>query len=111
LTQAVAWFDEPHRIAGSERILTDDTIWLDLVALGYDPTREVLWHFKVDLDKEVNQQLTHGWHDLAYVVSTPTVRRTAGGLPTVSAALRNSRVVVAFGSGDDRVEIREISRP
>ena len=111
LTQAAAWFDDPHRIAGSERILTDDTIWLDLVALGYDPTREVLWHFKVDLDKEVKQQLTHGWQDLDYVVSTPTIRRTAGGLPTVSAALRNSRVVVAFGSGDDRVEIREISRP
>ena len=111
LIQAAAWFDDPHRIAGSVRILTDDTIWLDLVALGYDPTREVLWHFKVDLDREVKQQLTHGWQDLAYVVSTPTIRRTAGGLPTVSAALRNSRVVVAFGSGDDRVEIREISRP
>ena len=81
LTQAVAWFDDPHRIAGSERILTDDTIWLDLVALGYDPTREVLWHFKVDLDRAVNQQLTHGWHDLAYVGVHPDRPQDGGRAP------------------------------
>ena len=90
--------------------MTDDTVWLDLVKLGYDPKRQILWHYKVDLDREVHQQLANGWRDIDYIVSTPTVRRTAPDLPTVAAALQNSRVVATFGNGDDRVEIRKVTR-
>lgn len=109
--EAVAWFKGQRSVDAEQRILTDDSIWLDLVALGYDPKRDVLWHYKVDLDAEVRQQLVHGWRDLDFVVATPTLRRTASGLPTVAAALKNSRVVAVFGRDDDRVEIREIIRP
>ena len=109
-TLTVSWFKGTHT-ANGDRILTDDTIWLDLVGLGYDPNREVFWHYKVDLDKDVGRQLPEGWRDVSFVVATPTVRRTADELPTVAAALENSRVVAVFGRGDDRVEIREVNRP
>jgi 4-amino-4-deoxy-L-arabinose transferase-like glycosyltransferase len=107
--QTVLWFKR-QGVTSERRILTDDTVWLDLVKLGYDPKRQILWHYKVDLDREVHQQLANGWRDLDYIVSTPTVRRTAPDLPTVAAALQNSQVVAAFGNGDDRVEIRKITR-
>jgi 4-amino-4-deoxy-L-arabinose transferase-like glycosyltransferase len=106
--QAVSWFKH-HGATPERRILTDDTIWLDLVERGFDPKRQVLWHYKVDLDAEVHQLLTDGWRDLDFIVSTPTVRRTAPDLPTVAAALQNSRVVAVFGNRDDRVEIREVN--
>ncbi|NUP16351.1 MAG: phospholipid carrier-dependent glycosyltransferase [Streptomyces sp.] len=90
------------------RVLVDDALWLDLVHAGYEPGRGVIWFYKADLDPAVTKTMPRGWKDLDYVVASPTVRRDAVDLPNVKAAIEHSEPVAVFGSGEDRVEIRQI---
>jgi hypothetical protein len=52
--------------------------------------------------------MPRGWKDLDYVVASPTVRRDAVDLPNVKAAMEHSKPVAVFGTGADRIEIRQI---
>ncbi|MFD3584022.1 ArnT family glycosyltransferase [Streptomyces sp. NPDC058683] len=91
------------------RVLVDDALWLDLVHQGYRPGLGAIWFYKADLDPAVTKTMPHGWRDLDYVVASPTVRRDARDLPNVRAALQHSAPVATFGTGDDRIEIRQIA--
>lgn len=108
--QAAAWLgsqvDDPART----RVLLDDALWLDAVHRGYEPGLGAIWFYKADLDPAVTKTLPHGWRDIDYVVSSPTVRRDAVNLPNVKAALEHSTAVAVFGSGEDRIEIRRTDR-
>lgn len=108
--QAAAWLgsevDDPART----RVLVDDALWLDAVHHGFEPGPGAIWFYKADLDPAVTRTLPHGWRDIDYVVSSPTVRRDAADLPTVRAALEHSTVVAVFGAGEDRIEIRRTDR-
>ncbi|MFJ6083884.1 ArnT family glycosyltransferase [Streptomyces sp. NPDC092369] len=90
------------------RVLVDDALWLDLVHEGYQPGLGVIWFYKADLDPAVTKTMPHGWKDIDYVVASPTVRRDAVDLPNVKAAIEHSTPVATFGTGDDRIEIRQI---
>jgi len=90
------------------RVLVDDALWLDLVHDGYRPGLGVIWFYKADLDPAVTKTMPHGWKDLDYVVASPTVRRDAVDLPNVKAAIEHSTPVATFGTGADRIEIRQI---
>ncbi|MGW3287388.1 ArnT family glycosyltransferase [Streptomyces sp. NPDC001002] len=90
------------------RVLVDDALWLDLVHQGYQPGLGVIWFYKADLDPAVTKTMPHGWKDIDYVVASPTVRRDAVDLPNVKAAIEHSTPVATFGTGDDRIEIRQI---
>ncbi|MFH8495512.1 ArnT family glycosyltransferase [Streptomyces coeruleorubidus] len=90
------------------RVLVDDALWLDLVHQGYRPGLGVIWFYKADLDPAVTKTMPRGWKDLDYVVASPTVRRDAADLPNVKAAMEHSDPVATFGTGPDRIEIRQI---
>ena len=90
------------------RVLVDDALWLDLVHAGYEPGLGVIWFYKADLDPAVTKTMPRGWKDLDYVVASPTVRRDAVDLPNVKAAIEHSKPVAVFGTGADRIEIRQI---
>jgi hypothetical protein len=90
------------------RVLVDDALWLDLVHAGYRPGLGAIWFYKADLDPAVTKTMPHGWKDLDYVVASPTVRRDAADLPNVKAAIQHSTPVAVFGTGADRIEIRQI---
>ncbi|MDG9712044.1 ArnT family glycosyltransferase [Streptomyces sp. DH10] len=90
------------------RVLVDDALWLDLVHQGYRPGLGVIWFYKADLDPAVTKTMPRGWKDLDYVVASPTVRRDAADLPNVKAAMEHSAPVATFGTGPDRIEIRQI---
>ncbi|OUD03458.1 ArnT family glycosyltransferase [Streptomyces swartbergensis] len=90
------------------RVLVDDALWLDLVHQGYRPGLGVIWFYKADLDPAVTKTMPRGWKDLDYVVASPTVRRDAADLPNVKAAMEHSAPVATFGTGADRIEIRQI---
>ncbi|MEU5093367.1 phospholipid carrier-dependent glycosyltransferase [Streptomyces sp. NPDC020996] len=90
------------------RVLVDDALWLDLVHQGYRPGLGVIWFYKADLDPAVTKTMPRGWRDLDYVVASPTVRRDAVDLPNVKAAIEHSTPVATFGTGPDRIEIRQI---
>ncbi|MFI6250574.1 ArnT family glycosyltransferase [Streptomyces sp. NPDC051016] len=107
--QASKWLGSKVAHPADTRVLVDDALWLDLVHQGYRPGLGVIWFYKADLDPAVTKTLPHGWRDLDYVVASPTVRRDARDLPNVKAALRHSTPVAVFGTGDDRIEIRQIA--
>ncbi|MFE7275415.1 ArnT family glycosyltransferase [Streptomyces sp. NPDC057623] len=90
------------------RVLVDDALWLDLVHAGYEPGLGAIWFYKADLDPAVTKTMPRGWKDLDYVVASPTVRRDAVDLPNVRAAMEHSTPVAVFGTGEDRIEIRQI---
>ncbi|MEU6915407.1 ArnT family glycosyltransferase [Streptomyces olindensis] len=96
--------EDPERT----RVLVDDALWLDLVHQGYEPGLGVIWFYKADLDPAVTKTMPRGWKDLDYVVASPTVRRDAADLPNVKAAMEHSEPVATFGTGEDRIEIRQI---
>ncbi|MFI1365814.1 ArnT family glycosyltransferase [Streptomyces griseochromogenes] len=106
--QASTWLSTRVENPRRTRVLVDDALWLDLVHAGYRPGPGVIWFYKADLDPAVTKTMPHGWRDLDYVVASPTVRRDAKDLPNVRAAIRHSDPVAAFGTGDDRIEIRQI---
>ncbi|MGW0710777.1 ArnT family glycosyltransferase [Streptomyces sp. NPDC002643] len=106
--EAVRWLGSEIDNPGDTRVLVEDSIWLDLVHEGYEPGLGVIWFYKADLDPAVTKTMPRGWRDLDYVVASPTVRRDAVDLPNVRAAMEHSTPVAAFGTGEDRIEIRKI---
>ncbi|MEV8536656.1 phospholipid carrier-dependent glycosyltransferase [Streptomyces sp. NPDC051211] len=108
--QAAAWLGTEVEDPARTRVLLDDALWLDAVHAGFEPGRGAIWFYKADLDPAVTKTLPGGWRDIDYVVSSPTVRRDARDLPNVRGALEHSAPVAVFGTGDDRIEIREIRR-
>ncbi|MGW2423560.1 ArnT family glycosyltransferase [Streptomyces sp. NPDC001709] len=106
--QASHWLGTKVADPKDTRVLVDDALWLDLVHAGYRPGLGAIWFYKADLDPAVTRTMPHGWQDIDYVVASPTVRRDAKDLPVVRAAIRHSTPVATFGSGPDRIEIRQI---
>ena len=112
--QAEAWI-ESH-VPANRRLIVDNTLWTDLVEHGFNRPLGVVWFQKLDftenLDPSVARALPGGWHDFAYVVSTPTMRDSLylapSGFGPVRQALAHSLVARQFGEGDDAVEIRVI---
>jgi hypothetical protein len=49
------------------------------------------------------------WTTYSFIVSTSQLRREAGFVATVSAALASSLAVARFGTGADRVEVRQVA--
>ena len=100
----------------SDRVLIDDTYYVDLVEAGFEPRYGAVWFFKMDLeaglDPSVVQRLPRGWRDLDWVISSPALRGTLEKDPTalqqVRLAVQNSRVVQSFGTGPERVELRQV---
>jgi 4-amino-4-deoxy-L-arabinose transferase-like glycosyltransferase len=90
-------------------IVLDDVLWLDAVDAGYQQNR-VIWFYKLDLDPSVAARLALGWRSVDYIVSTPALRQDPSSLPTVATLLSHSRVVSVFGTGDGRIEIRQVSK-
>ncbi|MBT2365034.1 glycosyltransferase family 39 protein [Streptomyces sp. ISL-10] len=107
---AATWLQEEVDDPAGTRVLVDDALWLDLVHDGFTPGTGAIWFYKADLDPAVTKTMPRGWRDIDYVVSSPTVRRDAVDLPNVKAALEHSTPVAVFGEGEDRIEIRRVSR-
>ncbi|MFI9174204.1 ArnT family glycosyltransferase [Streptomyces lincolnensis] len=105
---ATKWLSSEVENPEDTRVLVDDAMWLDLVHAGYRPGLGVIWFYKADLDPAVTKTMPRGWKDIDYVVASPTVRRDAVDLPNVKAAIQHSTPVATFGTGDDRIEIRQV---
>jgi 4-amino-4-deoxy-L-arabinose transferase-like glycosyltransferase len=106
---AAGWLRERASIEPHARVVIDDVLWLDAIEAGFDRER-VIWFYKLDLDPAVSATLPDGWRDVDYLVSSPAIRADPSGLPTVATLLQRSTVVVSFGAGADRIEIRRIDK-
>ncbi|MGY4967382.1 ArnT family glycosyltransferase [Streptomyces sp. 900105245] len=107
---AAAWLRNKVPDPALTRVLVDDVLWMDLVHAGYEPGLGDIWFYKADLDPAVKKTMPHGYRDIDYVVASAILRRDASDLPTVKAALEHSTPVAIFGTGEARIEIREISQ-
>ena len=100
----------------TDRVLVDDTYYVDLVEAGFEPRYGAVWFYKMDLqaglDPSVVERLPGGWRDLDWVVSCSAMRSALtqgeGTLEQVRLALVNSRVVARFGTGPGLVELRRV---
>jgi 4-amino-4-deoxy-L-arabinose transferase-like glycosyltransferase len=113
--QAETWVEE--HVPRSDRLLVDDTVWVDLVDHGFDRPYGVVWFYKLgyvnQLDPSVRRILGGGWRDFQYVIETPSMRAAIAGsgaktLPQVAAAVGHSVPVVSFGGGVDTITVRRI---
>jgi 4-amino-4-deoxy-L-arabinose transferase-like glycosyltransferase len=94
-------------IGHDSRLMVDDSMWLDLVEAGFQPTK-VVWYHKVDTDPEVAGMAPNGWRDYDYVISTNSIRTDYDGAPTVAQALTNSVVVASFGDDEEAVNVHRV---
>lgn len=115
-SQAESWVE--HNVPQRDRLLTDDTVWVDLVTHGFGRPLGVVWFYKLgyvnNLDPSVSRTLGGGgWRDFQYVVVTPSVRAAlanggSAGLPQVEQAVVHSTAEATFGSGTQRIVVRRI---
>jgi hypothetical protein len=115
---AAVQYVEQH-VDFQDRVLVDDTFFVDLADAGFEPGLGVVWFYKLDtstnLDPSVRRALPRGAEEFDVVISTPIMRsalaKNPGQLREVRRALRNSEVVAVFGGVDagNRVEIRRLT--
>ncbi len=114
--QAEHWI-EAH-VPRKDRVLIDDTMYVDLVRAGFTPRYGVVWFYKLgfgnNLDPAVMRHLPHGWKQFDYVVDSPVIRsalqQDPGGYPQVQDAITHSTPVASFGSqtGGSVIQIRKV---
>jgi hypothetical protein len=115
--QAERWI-EAH-VPRRDRVMVDDTLYVDLVHAGFKPRYGVVWFSKLgsggNRDPAISRALPDGWREFSYVVDSATMRnalgQSPGAYPEVTDAVLHSRPVVRFGSGKNAITIRQITRP
>lgn len=114
--QAESWVE--HHVSHKDRLLVDDTVWVDLVDHGFDKPYEVVWFYKLgavnNLDPSVRRTIGAGWRDFQYVIVTLSMRAALVGsgsqsLPQVAQAVAHSHPVASFGRGPAAVIVRRVT--
>ncbi|HEY1445505.1 MAG TPA: glycosyltransferase family 39 protein [Acidimicrobiales bacterium] len=114
--QAESWVEQ--HVPRTDRLLVDDTVWVDLVDHGFNRPYGVVWFYKLgsvnNLDPSVRRTLGGGWRGFQYVLVTPSMREALLGsgtqaLPQVAQAVAHSVPVASFGSGVDTIMVRRVS--
>ncbi|OMH33084.1 hypothetical protein BGP79_05880 [Tersicoccus sp. Bi-70] len=96
-----------RNVGKDQRLLVDDAMWVDLVRSGF-ARENVIWYYKLDTDSQVIAQSPNGWKDSDWIITTDSMRTFPDQFPQVKAAIANSTVVASFGSGQQRVDVRQI---
>ena len=99
--RAVEWLTA--HASRSSRILVDATVWTDLVDRGFDRHR-IVWFYKLDLDPSVEMP----WWRFDYVVRSNLLAGNLDWLPRSRAVYDHSKVVAAFTTTHERIEIRRV---
>ncbi|WFR68441.1 hypothetical protein P9139_09880 [Curtobacterium flaccumfaciens] len=105
MQQAEQWVGD--NVPKSSRLLVDDAMWVDLVQDGF-ARNNVVWYYKLDTDAAVERQSPNGWKDSDYVVTTDSMRTGGNSSSDIRQAIENSTSVAAFGTGNQRVDVRRI---
>ena len=91
----------------SDRLIVDDTLWVDLVRDGRN-RRNVVWAYKVDSDPQVQAWSPHGWKDYDWIVSTPSMRANLPKHGVLAGAIAAAQPAAVFGSVGGRVELLHV---
>jgi 4-amino-4-deoxy-L-arabinose transferase-like glycosyltransferase len=106
-------------VGRSKKLIVGDEFWLYLVEHGFDAhpmrggfySRSVVSYWPLDYDPAVKRAFPGGWRAFDYVISTQPIRDTTAQTPTAAEAISHSRLVITFGQGVTRIEVRAIVRP
>jgi 4-amino-4-deoxy-L-arabinose transferase-like glycosyltransferase len=108
----------PH--PGDQRIVVDNTLFLDMLQDGFKPSRYDIYFFKLDVDPDVMDSLggaeADKWKSIQYVIETPYMWQNAKSSYTTKKLLQNSKVVWYYGGyppnsvagQNSDVEIRQV---
>jgi hypothetical protein len=102
--QAVEWLSA--HASPRSTVLTDDTIWTDLIVRGFSPSRTI-WFYKLDLDPVIRVP----WREFDYVVRTNILAGNLYWLPRAKQVVDHSTTVAVFTSPSERIEIRRVVKP
>jgi hypothetical protein len=105
LRQADRWI--VRNVPADRRLIVDDAQWVDLVEAGMS-TQRVAGYTTFDAGTDVGIDSAPAWQDYDVVVSVGRVRAFPERYPEIRAALDGSAVLAVFGTGEDRIEVREI---
>jgi 4-amino-4-deoxy-L-arabinose transferase-like glycosyltransferase len=117
---AVTWVHTHIPHPGDQRIVVDDTLFLDMLQDGFKPSRYDIYFFKLDVDPTVMDGLggdeANKWKSIQYVIQTPYMWENANQSYTTEKLLQNSKVVWYYGNyppnsiaGDESdVEVRQV---
>jgi 4-amino-4-deoxy-L-arabinose transferase-like glycosyltransferase len=110
---AVEWVHTHDLHPGDQRIVVDDTLWLDMLQDGFKPSRYDIYFFKLDGDPIVMNSLggaeANKWKSIQYVIETPYLWENADSCPpasltpkacstyTTEMLLHHSKVVKYYG--------------
>lgn len=114
--EAAAWFATHVPHPGNDRIVLDDTLWLNMINDGFKPSLYDIYFFKLNIDPDVDNALpgpmADKWKDITYVFETPYVweNATKSGIPIAYEAIQHSKVVWSYGTGgpNSELEIRKV---
>src|SRR5215469_3677857 len=103
-------------VSHDQRLIAGDQYWIYLIEHGYNdqPMRggffsdTVVYYWPLDYDPAVQHAFPKGWRDFNYIVVTQAMVYTLSQTPTSAAAIRHSHVIASFGSGLQRIQIRQI---
>jgi hypothetical protein len=99
---AVEWVHTHIPHPGAQRIVVDDTLFLDMLQDGFKPSRYDIYFFKLDVDPDVMKGLggdeQNKWKSIQYVIETPYMWQNAKQSYTTEKLLQNSKVVWYYGS-------------
>ncbi|HEX3805068.1 MAG TPA: glycosyltransferase family 39 protein [Solirubrobacteraceae bacterium] len=99
------------------RLITDDTLYVDLVRAGFQPRYGVVWFSKLsfasNLDPAIKKHLPRGWREFDFVIDSPDMRNSMyadkPGYSEVFDAINHSRTVKTFGTGAAQIQIRMLT--
>lgn len=86
-------------------ILVADTMWVDVVGMGWHPYQAVVWYWKITTDPAVERRYPRGWRAMDLIVVTPQMRAVQAQLPFIRAVQQSGHLVAQFGTGGSRIDI------
>jgi 4-amino-4-deoxy-L-arabinose transferase-like glycosyltransferase len=102
--QAESWVET--NIPKDSRLIVDDSMWVDLVTSGF-ARDNVIWFYKLDSDTAIEKQNPNSWRDSDYVITTKSMTSSPNAA-SADRAIQSSTIVASFGTGDQRVQVRQI---
>jgi hypothetical protein len=115
--EAVDWIATHIKDPGNQRIVVDDTLWLNMAEDGFKPGRYDIYFFKLDVDPNVMLSLPGdtptnygaGWKSIQYVIQTPYMYENAAKVPGAPNStwnlLNHSKVLWQYGNGNENSTI------
>jgi hypothetical protein len=99
---AVEWIHTHIPHPGDQRIVVDDTLFLDMLKDGFKPSLYDIYFFKLDVDPDVMKGLggaeANKWKSIRWVIETPYMWENATQSYTTEKLLQDSKVVWYYGN-------------